>query len=147
MKSKKTCLSAIVRLVSIVVPVVFLALPASGQHSVDRDTLLTGAQWDAFNKSIVKAVHSDNAGIVEGALTQIAYYGDYLEFPELTVFEVMHIYRDNDDHQVRRLAIVALGNMGSNWAIEFLDMLAPYEESDALRSTMEGVVREAREEG
>ena len=38
----------------------------------------------------------------------------------------MRVYRDHDDQNVKRLAIVALGNMGNRWAIEFLEMLAPY---------------------
>ncbi len=144
MNTIKTRLFSIVRFFTAVLPVIFLVLPASGQDSMDRDTLLTGSQWEAFNKSLIESVHSDNAGVREGALVQIAHYGDFLEFPELTVFEVMRIYRDNDDTQIKRLAIVALGNMGSKWAIEFLDMLAPYEENETLKKTMESVVRQAR---
>ena len=140
----KTHIPSVVRLLTVVVPVLFLVLPASGQDAMDRDTLLTGSQWDAFNKNLIKAIHSDNQGAREGALTQIAYYGDFLEFPELTVFEVMRMYRDHDDPRIQRLAVVALGNMGSKWAIEFLDMLAPYEDDETLKKTMEDIVREAR---
>jgi hypothetical protein len=35
--------------------------------------------------------------------------------------------------------------MGSQWAIEFLAMLAPYEENPSLRKTMESIVRQGRE--
>ena len=129
-----------------VIPVLLFVLPAAGQHSMDRDTSLTGAEWEAFNKTVVQAIHSENQGVKEGGLVQIAYYGDYLDFPELTVFEVMRMYRDHKDPQIQRLAIVALANMGSRWAIEFLDMLAPYEDNETLKKTMEDVVREARAE-
>jgi hypothetical protein len=123
-----------------------LALPALAQDSShERDTLLTGEQWQAFNRNLIEAVQSESEGVREGALVQIAHYGDYMDFPELTVFEVMHIYRDDRDPGIKRLAVVALGNMGSRWAIEFLAMLAPYEKDPALRRTMKSVVREARQ--
>ena len=146
MYTNRTFRAPIVGFMAAVIPVILFVLPAVGQHSMDRDTSLTGAEREAFNKKIVEAVHSDNQGIREGALVQIAYYGDYLDFPELTVFEVMRMYRDHDDPQIQRLAIVCLANMGSRWAIEFLDMLAPYESNETLKLTMEDVVREARAE-
>jgi hypothetical protein len=144
-KQKKT-MQIVRRIVAVVLAtfvLAILAIPVSAQE-MDRDTLLTGAQWEAFNKSLVSAVVSDNEGVKEGALVQIAHYGDYMEFPELTVFEVMRLYRDSDDPKIKRLAVVALGNMGSRWAIEFLDMLAPYEEDETIRKTMESVVRAHR---
>ena len=121
-----------------------LAGSALAQVAAERDTLLTGEQWESFNESIIKNLSSENEGVREGALKQIAYYGDYMDFPELTVFEVMRMYRDSDDQQTQRLAIVALGNMGSRWAIEFLDMLAPYESNPTLQKTMEDVVKAGR---
>ena len=144
MKILNTRIPSTVQLCAAVLPVLLLVLPVSGQDSMDRDTLLTGSQWELFNKSLINAIHSDNEGLREGALVQIAHYGQFLEFPELTVFEVMRMYRDHDDPQIQRLAIVALGNMGSHWAIEFLDMLAPYEDNETLKKTMEDVVRAAR---
>ncbi len=144
MNTIKTRTLPIVRFLAAVIPVILFVLPASGQHSTDRDTLLAGSEWKAFNKNLIEAIHSDNEGVREGALMQISRYGDFLEFPESTVFEVMRIYRDHDDPKIKRLAIVALGNMGSRWAIEFLDMLAPYEQNETLKKTMESVVREAR---
>jgi hypothetical protein len=137
----------IIRRLAIGTLMVFIAssVPASAQKmEMDRDTMLTGAQWQAFNQSLISAVVSDNSGVKEGALVQIAHYGDYMTFPELTVFEVMRMYRDSDDPKMKRLAVVALGNMGSRWAIEFLDMLSEYEPDDTIRRTMESVVRAHR---
>lgn len=139
-------LSSAATTLSVLAFVLAFALTASAQMIEERDTMLTGAQWEAFNKNLTKAVESDNPGVVEGALTQIAQYGQFMEFPELTVFEVMRIYRDHENPRIKRLAVVALGNMGSRWAIEFLDMLAPYEENEALKKTMENVVRRHRSE-
>ncbi len=41
---------------------------------------------------------------------------------------------------MRRMAVLALGNMEDRWAVEFLDMLSEYEESETIRKTMEEVV-------
>ena len=119
---------------------ILICSPSFAQDGMDRDSLLTGAQWDSFNRNLVYAINNGNEGEQEGALVQIAMYGDYLEFPELTVFEVMRIYREHDDPQIRRLAVVALGNMNSNWAIEFLDMLSEYEKDETIQSTMNSIV-------
>ena len=110
MNTIKTRILPIVRFLTAIVPVILFVLPASGQDSMDRDTLLKGSQWEAFNENLIKAIHSDNEGLREGALVQITRYGDFLEFPELTVFEVMRMYRDHEDPQIKRLAIVAHGS-------------------------------------
>jgi len=135
---------SIVRTLACTALIAALVVPASAQDDMDSDTLLTGAMWEAFNANLVSAVHSGHEGQMQGALTQIAMYGDYMDFPELTVFEVMRVYRDYEDTQMRRLAVVALGNMGSHWAIEFLDMLTEYEEDTAIQSTMRAVVKAGR---
>jgi len=121
-----------------------LCLPVSAQEYADRDTTLSGTQWKAFQENLAEAIHEGNEGAKLGALSQIARYGDFLSFDQLTVFEVMRMYRDGDEVNNRRLAVVALGNMGSKWAIEFLDMLSRYEEDETVKSTMEAVVREHR---
>ena len=116
--------------------------PALAQDA-PRDTMMTGAQWEAFNESLVDAIHSDHEGSKMGALKQIAMYGEYMDWPELTIIEVVRTSREADDTASRRLAVVAAANMGSGWAIEYYDMLSRYEEDPAVKQTMEAVVREA----
>jgi len=112
------------------------------QDAMKSDTMLTASQWAQFSKNLREAIMSDNLGAKTGALGQIIRYGQYLQFQELTVFEVMRLYRDSDDPKVRRMAVVALGNMNNRWAIEFLDMLSRYESDETIKRTMERVVEE-----
>ena len=126
--------------------VALLSVPALAQHSMGRDTMMTGAQWEAFNDALVESIHSDHQGQRNGALSQVAMYGEYMHWPELTIIEVVRVSRNSDDTQIRRLAIVAAANMGSGWAIEYYDMLSDFEEDEAVKATMEAVVRANRED-
>ena len=119
---------------------VFSARTALAQEGVSSDTMLSAAGWAEFSNNLKEALHSDNEGAKVGALGQIIRYGKYLDFDELTVFDVMRMYRDNKDPKTRRMAVVALGNMHNRWAIEFLGMLAPYEQDPTIKKTMENVV-------
>ncbi len=116
--------------------------PAMAQDDMKSDTMLTASQWAQFSKNLREAIMSDNMGAKTGALGQIIRYGQYLQFQELTVFEVMRLYRDSQDPKVRRMAVVALGNMNNRWAIEFLDMLSRYESDETIKRTMERVVQD-----
>jgi hypothetical protein len=118
--------------------------PAIAQDDAVSDTMLTAAGWAEFSSNLRSAIASDNEGARVGALSQIIRHGQYLDFDELTVFEVMRMYRDSKDPKIRRMAVVALGNMNNRWAIEFLDMLSRYEENETIKSTMERVVKEHR---
>jgi len=123
---------------------VFSAQNATAQEDVSRDTMLTAAGWAEFSTNLKEALRSDNEGARVGALGQIIHYGQYLNFEELTVFDVMRMYRDDKDPKVRRMAVVALGNMHNRWAIEFLDMLSRYEDNPTIKKTMEEVVKKSR---
>ncbi|HEX9658909.1 MAG TPA: hypothetical protein VGA18_01365 [Rhodothermales bacterium] len=109
------------------------------------DTMMTATQWSEFSDNLKKAVASENLGVQTGALSQIIRYGHDLDFDDMTVFNVMRMYRDNEDPKVRRMAVVALGNMDNAWSIEFLDMLSRYEADPTIKKTMERVVMEHRE--
>ena len=114
--------------------------PVNAQNISTSDTLLTPAQWIEFNENIVEAIHSDNPGVNEGALRMIIRYGHSLNLDRDTAFNIMRIYRDDDSEATRRMAVLALGNMEDRWAVEFLDMLAPFEESESIKKTMNDVV-------
>lgn len=120
---------------------VYPSRSAIAQDDATSDTMLTAAGWAEFSANLKQAIHSDNEGANTGALSQIIRYGQYLHFDELTVFDVMRMYRDSSEPKVRRMAVVALGNMHNRWAIEFLDMLSKYEQDPTIKKTMEEVVK------
>ncbi len=124
----------------IVLAILAFSSQAAAQDVAITDTLLTPSQWVEFNQNIAVAIQSDNAGVREGALRMVIRYGLYLHMDRDAAFDIVRIYRNNEDAAVRRMAVIALGNMEDRWAIEFLDMLSRFEESDTIRKTMEDSV-------
>ena len=108
-------------------------LDASAKAAVSK------AAWSAFSKNLVNALKSDHDGLREAAMRFVIQYGDRVEV-QAAVFDVMRIYRNHDDQKLRRMAVVTLGHMNSDWAISFLRLSAAYESSDALRHTIRSVV-------
>jgi hypothetical protein len=106
------------------------------------DTLLTPKQWVEFHDNIAVAIVSENPGIVEGGLRQIVRYGEFLDLERTSVFDVMRIYRDHSDENMRMLAVRALGSANDRWAIEFLDMIVEWEANPAVKKAIKGVVSE-----
>ncbi|QXD16634.1 hypothetical protein GQ464_006750 [Rhodocaloribacter litoris] len=97
------------------------------------------ARWDVFSKRLVEALHTKHDGLREAAMRLIIQYGDRVDVKD-AVFDVMRLYRDHDDENLRRMAIVTLGSMKSNWAISFLRLSEEYEKSPALKQTIRAVV-------
>jgi hypothetical protein len=75
--------------------------------------------WKAFSKNLVNALQSDNTGLQQSAMQMIIRYGDKLNVKD-GLFKVVHIYRRDDNRSVRLLALGAIAQMNSNWAMYFV---------------------------
>ena len=100
---------------------------------------LTEAQWDHFGHTLVEALHTRHDGLNEAAMRLIIQYGDQLDV-KAAVYDVMRIYRDHSDENMRRMAVVALGNMNNRWAIRFLQRSIQFEKSPSVNKTIKAVV-------
>ncbi len=109
------------------------ALVASEAAAIDEAT------WKTFSTNLVHALTIDNDGVKVAAMQYIIRYGDKLDV-DAAVFDVMGIYRNHHDDNVRRMAVVALGRMQSNGAIGFLRLSIQYEKSEMLRYTIQAVI-------
>jgi hypothetical protein len=117
-----------------------LTSSAIAQDTNRPDTLLTQAQWKSFEANVAEGIRSDNPGVRESALGQIAKFGTYMDFNQDDVITVVRIYRDGGVFRNRQLAITAIGQMDNRWGIEFLDMLRATETSPQLQKTIADVV-------
>ncbi|MCH8963058.1 MAG: hypothetical protein IH820_17535 [Bacteroidetes bacterium] len=111
------------------------ALVASEAAAIDDAT------WKAFSTNLVHALKMDNDGVKVAAMQYIIRYGDKLDVGA-AVFDVMGIYRNHNDDNVRRMAVVALGRMQSDGAIGFLRLFMEYEKSESVLHTIQAVVSE-----
>ena len=99
-------------------------------------------QWSALSIHLVDAMHSDHDALQAAAMRLIIQYGENVEVGP-AVFDVAKIYRSHPDDDMRRMAVVALGNMDSRWAMGFLRLSLDYEQSPKVLHTMRAVLAEA----
>lgn len=104
-------------------------------------TYVSKGQWEAFSKNLVVALKSEHDGLKVAAMGMVIRYSDQVKVND-AVFDVMSIYRTHDDPNMRRMALVALGEMNNDWAIGFLERAVQFEKSDMLRRTIKAVVAE-----
>lgn len=103
---------------------------------------LSRVEWDAFGDRLEAALDTDHRGLHHAALRLVIAYGDNFHLDEDAVFDVMRIYRDDDSERARRMAVVALAEMDSNWAFEFLKRSTRFEKSAKVKQTILAVLAE-----
>lgn len=97
------------------------------------------AKWDVFGDRLVDALQSDHEGLQEAAMRLVIQHGDMVNVKP-AVFDVVRIYREHEDENMRRMAVVALSNMDSRWAIRFLQRSEKFEDSPTIQHTIRAVV-------
>lgn len=88
--------------------------------------------WNAFSKNLVKALKSGNTGLQQSAMQKVVLYGSQLNVKEAE-FDVMRIFRSDQNQGIRLLALMALVHMDSNWAIGFLKTQIEFEEDPFIK--------------
>jgi hypothetical protein len=101
---------------------------------------LTIQQWETYARQLSGALASGHEGLQQGALRMIIQYGNYLPFERPAVFDVVRLYRDHENPRMRRMAVVALGQMHDAWAIDFLERSARFEKELSVRHTIVSVL-------
>lgn len=107
-------------------------------------TYVESGKWEAFSENLVRSLQSEYDGVKSAALGMIIRYGNQLDVDE-AVFDVVGIYRTHENEKMKRMALVALGNMENEWAIEFMERAQRFEDSPVLQQTMKAVVADYRE--
>ena len=101
---------------------------------------LSDAEWKAFGQRLARTLTSAHEGLPEDALRLMIQYGPRLEMGRTAVLDVVRVYRDHPNENLRRMAVVALGRMGNAWSFDFLERSLPYEKSPAVRHTLQAVL-------
>ncbi len=103
---------------------------------------LTVVEWSEYGDRLETALSSGHRGLKYAALRLIIAYGEHFDLSEDAVFDVMRIYRDGDADRVRRMAVVALARMDSDWAMKFLERSVRFEKSDQVKHTIRSILHE-----
>lgn len=101
---------------------------------------LSRVQWNDFADRLEEALDTDHRGLNHAALRLVIAYGDHFKLDEDAVFDVMRIYRNDYSERARRMAVVALAEMNSNWAIRFLERSSRFEKSKTVKQTILAVL-------
>jgi len=101
---------------------------------------LSESEWKKFGNAVENGLSSSNDGVRTSALRLIIAYGSQFKLTSSAVVDVMHLYREGHSEQIRRMAVVSLGNMNSNLADGFLELSAEYEQSEPIKATIEAVL-------
>lgn len=101
---------------------------------------LTEAQWHSYGERMAEALASGNEGLRQGALRMIILYGPNLGMKRAAVFEVVRIYRNHKDDRLRRMAVVALGNVQDSWAMDMLKRSVRFEKEPRVQQTIRAVL-------
>jgi len=96
--------------------------------------------WQNYGQRLHDALSVDHDGLRNSALRLIIAYSDNLELGNDTVVDLMKIYRDDDSEQARRMAVVALAELDSGLALDYLDRSRDFEKSETVKRTIAAVV-------
>ena len=109
-------------------------------HDPAYRAALTTEEWHAYGESLEDALGSNNRGIREGALRMIIFYGPVLDIDRKGAYRITRIMRGDRDDRLRRMAVVALGEIDSDWGLDLLRRSIRYERTPAVKQTMLAVL-------
>ena len=72
-------------------------------------------------------------------MQMIIRYSDKIDVSK-GVYDVMREFRNNDDQNVRKLALITLYKMQNDWAIDFLKRQYRFEDNSDIKNKIERIV-------
>ena len=90
------------------------------------------------------ALATSHNGLQQGAMRLALQYSKDVDI-RAGLVDVMKIYRNHEDENVRRLAVVTLGSMNSTLAVNYLRLNESFEDSETIRRTIRAVLAQVDE--
>lgn len=112
---------------------VFAANPVYSQDDVD---------WVGFSKNLAANLTSENTGVKQSAMQLIIKYGDKLKLDDDAIFELVKIYRWQEDVKYRQMALVTLYSLKDKWAMDFIKRSLEFENDPVLKHTLAAIVND-----
>ena len=96
--------------------------------------------WQNYGQRLTDALSGEHAGLRHSALRLIIAYSDQLDLGNEAVVDLMKIYRDDDSEHARRMAVVAMAELDSELAVDYLERSQAFEKSETVKRTIAAVV-------
>ena len=121
----------------------------SGALIVILIMLLTGnifasngnVNWDAFSNNLIVALKSNHPGLQESAMQRIIRYSDSLEITD-AVYDIALIFRFDNNPQMRRMAMVTLSKINTDYSLSYLCQYLKYEDNPSIRKQCCCIIRD-----
>ncbi|MFT5142677.1 MAG: hypothetical protein ACI80V_000384 [Rhodothermales bacterium] len=104
-------------------------------------TAISVADVTTISGSVAEALKSGHRGLESAALRLVISYGKTIDLDDEAVLDVVRLYRDHRDENMRQMAIVAIGAANDDWAVDFLQRSERFEDSPRLRRTIHAVLQ------
>jgi len=88
--------------------------------------------WDAVSDNLKANMKIDNEGVNVSTMQLMIQYAESLSVSN-SVYDVMRIFRDNENQGIRQMALIALYKMKDPWAMNFLKRHIYFEENPFIR--------------
>lgn len=126
-----------------VISFVIVAQATPRQDLTPPSDKTSAVQWDFFSKNLVNALNSDNEGVRNTAMRLVIQYYGKVDVKDAMI-TVMGIYNNSKSENVRRMAVLTLARMNSNYAMNYLKLSEKYERSEVVQHTIRAILEEAR---
>ncbi len=103
--------------------------------------------WVSFSKNLAANLASENSGVKQSAMQLIIKYGDKLKLDDDAIFELVRIYRGENDVKYRQMALVTLYSLKDKWAMKFIKQSYNFEYDPVLKHTIAAMVLEIQSSG
>jgi HEAT repeat protein len=111
---------------------IFSGLSTIFAQEIEVDWASMKIDWEKYSKNLVKALQSDNPGLKHSAILRVIQSAESLKVSEAR-YELMHIFRSDQNPKVRQLALIALHKINDKWAMRFLSDNLKYEKDEGIR--------------
>jgi len=101
-----------------------MIINTASAQATERDV-----DWELISENLVVGLQSNNPGVQQAAMRLVIQHAENLNIDE-AVFDLMRIYRFNDDTKMRQLALVTLHKIGSEFAMDFAKRNLEFESDE-----------------
>lgn len=95
----------------------------------------TETNWEQYSRILTDGIRSDNDGIRDAAMRLALQYADSVDISGATI-DLMRIYRDSNDVQLRKMAAITLASIGTNLVEGYLRNCEEFEKDESVKHTL-----------
>lgn len=95
--------------------------------------------WDLVNKQLVHSLQSQNESMQQCAMQCVINWSDWVNVDDAT-FDLLRIFRFNENQKVRQMALMTLFKMNNDYARDRMKMFIKFEKNPRIKKSLEYIV-------